>query len=145
MFEFNQDDKVSHLGQRYTWYGVNGVQYNVSSVSRRVLLGSVEEWTIVNQRLGRGEGAEGCDFPPRQNSDGSTTLSSGSRGVGSGGNGVRRRRRLAVEEPAPADGRRHEQGESNGEAEAACRRAGPGKVTADGHPFHLHTNHFQVG
>ncbi|CAM9663355.1 unnamed protein product, partial [Ectocarpus fasciculatus] len=25
-----------------------------------------------------------------------------------------------------------------------CGRGGPGKVTADGHPFHLHVNHFQV-
>lgn len=31
-----------------------------------------------------------------------------------------------------------------GVTRAECERAGPGEVTADGHPFHLHVNHFQV-
>lgn len=36
VFEFNAADKVSHLGNTYTWYGVNGVQYtNASHVMRR--------------------------------------------------------------------------------------------------------------
>ena len=35
VFEFNAADKVSHLGQIYTWYGINGVQYNASYVMRR--------------------------------------------------------------------------------------------------------------
>lgn len=35
VFEFNAADKVSHLGQTYTWYGINGVQYNASQVMRR--------------------------------------------------------------------------------------------------------------
>lgn len=35
VFEFNAADKVSHLGQTYTWYGINGVQYNASQIMRR--------------------------------------------------------------------------------------------------------------
>ncbi|CAM9340847.1 unnamed protein product, partial [Pylaiella littoralis] len=84
VFEFNAAGKVSHLNQTYTWYGVNGVQYNnASQVMRRVPLASLEEWVIVNQRKGKGEGTEGCDSPRPPPSTVTTELKDpGESGVG---------------------------------------------------------------
>ena len=173
VFEFNQAEKVSHLNQAYTWYGVNGVQYDPSSVSRRVPLGAVEEWVIVNKRLGKGEGAEGCESPRRVASDGSINPGTGGgdggggggggggnsgdgggdgggdddNDGGGGGNGGGRKTR-ALRERRGGSGRRRGLrkgmvGEEE-EEEETCDRAGPGQTTRDGHPFHLHVNHFQV-
>ncbi|CAN0524552.1 unnamed protein product, partial [Ectocarpus sp. 12 AP-2014] len=132
LFEFNAADKVSHLGNTYTWYGVNGVQYtNASHVMRRVPLGSVEEWVIVNQRKGRGEGEQGCrppplPTPPRPNAK-EEPVDAGTGDSRNGDDGVG-----AVDEGGW------------GRVPVGCNRGGPGEVTADGHPFHLHVNHFQV-
>lgn len=144
MFEFNQGEKVSRLGQKYTWYGVNGKEYDVASISRRVPLGTVEEWVIVNSRLGRGEGAEGCQAPLNN-----ATSSSGV----DGGGGVRGLRRLLSSQELEGDGdggggggvdeKLREESEAE-KMKARCARAGPGKKSRTGHPFHLHVNHFQV-
>lgn len=137
IFEFNVADKVYHLNHTYTWEGVNGVQYDPSKVSRTVPLGSVEEWVIVNQRLGRGEGEEGCLAPRNESANSSAAPdTSGNGPERTGGGGGRRRRKMSL--------RDLELGEAGKMDIAACRRAGPGKVTARGHPFHLHVNHFQV-
>lgn len=152
VFEFNEGEKVSHLGQAYTWYGVNGVQYDVSRISRRVPLGSVEEWVIVNQRLGRGEGAKGCPPPSGSSIENATTNvkpNAGDSGtdrrsgaVGSGDSRGRRTRRV-LESLQGGEGE-GATGVELKESTKACDRAGPGKVTSDTHPFHLHVHHFQV-
>eukprot|EP00752_Nemacystus_decipiens_P013464 g11926.t1 len=181
VFEFNAAEKVSHLGQTYTWYGINGVQYNASQVMRRVPLGSVEEWVIVNQRKGRGEGAEACQpsssssptLPATTTATTTTTTTQlkdpidvgdggGGSGevIGAGANGGGqhrsrwRRRGLGNLRSEGAEGESRpsgvavdlveDEGGGRGEAQVACERAGPGEVTYDGHPFHLHVNHFQV-
>lgn len=135
MFEFNSGEKVSRLGQTYTWYGVNGKQYEVSSISRRVPLGAVEEWVIVNRRLGRGEGAEGCEAPLKNATSSSVS-----------GGGVRSLRRSLSSQEREGGVGGGEQAREISEADKmkACERAGPGKKTWTGHPFHLHVNHFQV-
>lgn len=151
----------------------------------RVPLGSVEEWVIVNQRKGRGEGSEACHSsspssstpPPAPTTKTATTSATGlkeptgSRGDASGddtgGDGVVgaaasdgeqrrgrwRRRGLGGQPWGAAEGKSlpsggavelmEDEGEGDG-ARVACERAGPGEVTYDGHPFHLHVNHFQV-
>lgn len=118
----------------------------------RVPLGSVEEWVIVNQRKGRGEWAEGCHRPSPPPPTTTTPAAAGSKGPIEGwGQRRSRRRRRGLGESRPCGGDVEEEGEAEAEAKeggaegrVACERAGPGEVTADGHPFHLHVNHFQV-
>eukprot|EP00903_Cladosiphon_okamuranus_P017466 g16088.t1 len=183
VFEFNAAEKVSRVGQTYTWYGINGVQYNASQVMRRVPLGSVEEWVIVNQRKGRGGEVEAChpsssSSPPLPTTTPSTTTTAtefgepihsrgdvgGSAGGGDGGvaggaangegqhHGRRKRRGLgSVLSEGPGvesgpSGRAVEVVEDEGEgveAQVACESTSPGEVTYEGHPFHLHANHFE--
>lgn len=147
----------------------------------RVPLASLEEWVIVNQRKGKGEGTEGCDSPRPPPSTVTTELKDpGESGVefsssGGGGNDAgngsgdaaedagggqrhtrgrsmrKRRRGLGGLSEGPhgaagggAERTEEKEGEGAGGGRVACDRAGPGEVTADGHPFHLHVNHFQV-
>lgn len=141
----------------------------------------MEEWVIVNQRKGRGEGVEACHPSSSSSPLPSTTTATtaaelkepiDSRGdvgsSGSGSDGVvgaaasgggqhrsrRRRRGLEGQLSEAPEGESQSSGggavelvedeEGGGEeARVACERAGPGEVTYDGHPFHLHVNHFQ--
>lgn len=153
MFEFNEGEKVSHLDQTYTWYGVNGMQYGGgASVPRRVPLESVEEWVIVNQRLGRGEGATGCGRPRGDDSwevDDAGLAATTQEGEGNGRGGLRRRRVLeeSTDKEEDGEGGKGEMASDGGtgkEEVVDCARGGGGEVTHDGHPFHLHVNHFQV-
>lgn len=138
----------------------------------------MEEWVVVNQRKGRGEGVEACHPASSSSPPLPTTTATelkepidsrgdvGSSGIGSDGvvgaadngggrhRGRWRRRGLGSQlsegmesESRPTGGAvelvEDEEGE-RGEARVTCERAGPGEVTFDGHPFHLHVNHFQV-
>jgi FtsP/CotA-like multicopper oxidase with cupredoxin domain len=48
IYEYNQGDKVQRGDKLYTFYGINGIEYNTSFVQRTVPLGAIEEWQIVN-------------------------------------------------------------------------------------------------
>lgn len=143
---------MSHLNQTYTWYGVNGVQYDISLVSRRARLGSIEEWVVVNKRLGRGEGEAGCP-PPTETSDDYTSKTEG-RGEIGGNRRLHGSRTAATSQPEARNGDKKddavegaglgELAEAGGGGMVDCSRGGSGKPTEDTHPFHLHVNHFQV-
>ncbi|CAM9631032.1 unnamed protein product, partial [Discosporangium mesarthrocarpum] len=126
IFEFNQDGKVYPSGPTaYTWYGINGHQYDPDYIMRTVPLNSVEEWVIVNQRLGRGCPSPG-PAPPLE--DAQTTAEEGGVG-GRPGSDTHGRRRL-----------RHD----SGSTECGGGGSDNGETTFTGHPFHLHVNHFQL-
>jgi FtsP/CotA-like multicopper oxidase with cupredoxin domain len=48
IYEYNQGDKVKRGDKLYTFYGINGIEYNTSYVQRTIPLGAIEEWQIVN-------------------------------------------------------------------------------------------------
>lgn len=48
VFAWSQRPRVRRAGVNYTWYGVNGNEYDETSPGRNVTLGQVEEWVIVS-------------------------------------------------------------------------------------------------
>jgi FtsP/CotA-like multicopper oxidase with cupredoxin domain len=48
IYEYNQGNKVQRGDKLYTFYGINGLEYNTSYIQRSIPLGAIEEWQIVN-------------------------------------------------------------------------------------------------